>query len=30
MADRAARKARFVELGGNPEFQVRFADAMMF
>ena len=25
-----ARKARFVELGGKPEFQARFADAMMF
>ncbi len=30
MADRAAGKARFVELGGKPEFQMRFADAMMF
>jgi uncharacterized 2Fe-2S/4Fe-4S cluster protein (DUF4445 family) len=30
MADRAARTARFVELGGKPEFQMRFADAMMF
>ncbi|MCX7029076.1 MAG: ASKHA domain-containing protein, partial [Spirochaetes bacterium] len=30
MAERAARKARFVELGGKPEFQARFAEAMMF
>ena len=30
MAERAARAARFVELGGRPEFQARFADAMMF
>jgi uncharacterized 2Fe-2S/4Fe-4S cluster protein (DUF4445 family) len=30
MAERAARTARFVELGGKPEFQSRFADAMMF
>jgi uncharacterized 2Fe-2S/4Fe-4S cluster protein (DUF4445 family) len=29
-AERAARTARFVELGGKPEFQARFADAMMF
>ena len=26
----AARAARFVELGGRPEFQARFAEAMMF
>jgi uncharacterized 2Fe-2S/4Fe-4S cluster protein (DUF4445 family) len=30
MAERAARQARFVELGGKPEFQARFAEAMMF
>jgi len=30
MAERAARTATFVELGGRPEFQARFADAMMF
>jgi uncharacterized 2Fe-2S/4Fe-4S cluster protein (DUF4445 family) len=30
MAERAAHTARFVELGGRPEFQARFADAMMF
>jgi hypothetical protein len=30
MAEQAAKKARFVELGGRPEFQTRFAEAMMF
>ena len=30
MAEQAAKKARFVELGGRPEFQARFAEAMMF
>jgi uncharacterized 2Fe-2S/4Fe-4S cluster protein (DUF4445 family) len=30
MADRASRDALFVELGGKPEFQAKFADAMMF
>ena len=30
MAERAALHARFLELGGKPEFQARFADAMMF
>jgi uncharacterized 2Fe-2S/4Fe-4S cluster protein (DUF4445 family) len=30
MAERAARTARFVELGGKPEFQARFAEALLF
>jgi len=30
MAESAAMTARFMELGGKPEFQARFADAMMF
>jgi uncharacterized 2Fe-2S/4Fe-4S cluster protein (DUF4445 family) len=25
-----ARAARFLELGGKPEFQARFAEAMLF
>jgi uncharacterized 2Fe-2S/4Fe-4S cluster protein (DUF4445 family) len=29
-AQAAARNARFVELGGKPEFQTRFMDAMLF
>ena len=29
-AERAARGARFVELGGKPEFQARFMEAMLF
>ncbi len=29
-ASSAARDARFVELGGNPEFQSRFMEAMLF
>jgi uncharacterized 2Fe-2S/4Fe-4S cluster protein (DUF4445 family) len=29
-ASRAARAARFVELGGKPEFQARFMDSMLF
>jgi uncharacterized 2Fe-2S/4Fe-4S cluster protein (DUF4445 family) len=29
-SQRAARAARFIELGGKPEFQDRFIDAMMF
>lgn len=29
-AESAARNARFIELGGKPEFQARFIDAMMF
>jgi uncharacterized 2Fe-2S/4Fe-4S cluster protein (DUF4445 family) len=29
-AQSAARNARFVELGGKPEFQARFMDSMMF
>jgi len=29
-ADRAARSARFIELGGRPEFQARFMEAMLF
>ena len=29
-ASEAARSARFVELGGKPEFQARFMDAMLF
>jgi uncharacterized 2Fe-2S/4Fe-4S cluster protein (DUF4445 family) len=29
-AESAARDARFIELGGKPEFQARFMDSMMF
>jgi uncharacterized 2Fe-2S/4Fe-4S cluster protein (DUF4445 family) len=29
-SEAAARAARFIELGGKPEFQDRFVDAMMF
>ncbi len=29
-ASEAARRARFVELGGKPEFQARFMEAMLF
>jgi uncharacterized 2Fe-2S/4Fe-4S cluster protein (DUF4445 family) len=30
MAERAAREARFIELGGRPEFQTRFMESMLF
>jgi uncharacterized 2Fe-2S/4Fe-4S cluster protein (DUF4445 family) len=30
MAERAALQARFIELGGRPEFQTRFMDSMLF
>ncbi len=29
-AQSAAEHARFIELGGKPEFQARFMDAMLF
>jgi uncharacterized 2Fe-2S/4Fe-4S cluster protein (DUF4445 family) len=29
-SESAARNALFIELGGRPEFQARFAEAMMF